>query len=127
MTSRHSSSSILTWFGFLGRSSSFCSVCNSKRIAASEKTERASDAIGLNSSSRDARSTSSGPLDFPIPSSRSLIGVADGEGGPALAQAKHRAPGRGLPGGWWILPAIVLGAAMWTGVALAIGDVAGWL
>lgn len=60
-------------------------------------------------------------------SSRSLIGVANGEGGPALAQAKHRALGRELPGGWWVLPVIVLGAAMWTGVALAICDVAGWL
>lgn len=45
----------------------------------------------------------------------------------ALAQAKHRASRRDLPPGWWILPAIILGAAMWTGVALAIGDVAGWL
>ncbi|ETD85804.1 hypothetical protein ACTTAF_06605 [Rhodobacter capsulatus] len=38
-----------------------------------------------------------------------------------------RASGRNLPPGWWILPAIILGAAMWIGAALAISDVAGWL
>ncbi len=81
---------------------------------------------GTPSNSGDA-SFGHGRTNFSIPSSRSLIGVADGEGGSALAQAKRRAPGRGLPPGWWILPAIILGAAMWTGAALAISDVAGWL
>ena len=41
--------------------------------------------------------------------------------------AAHRASGRDLSPGWWILPAIILGAAMWTGAALAISDAAGWL
>ncbi|WP_444452001.1 hypothetical protein ACTTAI_13165 [Rhodobacter capsulatus] len=79
------------------------------------------DSTSFSVSSAASRSSSSS-----IPSSRSLIGVADGEGGPALAQA-HSVPGRELPNGWWIIPAIVLVAAMWTGVALAISDVAGWL
>lgn len=52
-----------------------------------------------------------------------LVGAKDHD----RAQAKHRASERNLPPGWWILPAIILGAAMWTGAALAISDAAGWL
>lgn len=58
-----------------------------------------------------------------IPLLRPFGCASDGEGGPAPVQAKHRAPGRALPSGWWITVALLLGVAFWVGLGLWLAEV----
>lgn len=96
MISAHSFSSKSTASGFLGRSSSFCNASSSVLIPLQENTDRASDPIGLNSASVEARSTGFSAFDLAIASLPPVVCTSDGRGGPGPAKAKSR-PGRAHP------------------------------
>ncbi len=62
-----------------------------------------------------------------IPLLRPFGCASDGEGGPASAQSKRRAPGRALPPGWWLAPAAALGALLWVLIGMALWQAGHWL
>lgn len=102
MISRHSSSAMSGSFGFFGRPNSFCRVSNSNLMASAEKTESASEAMGLNSDSIDARSTCTSFFGCDMSSPRLFVGTADGKGGAAPVNANTQ-PGQLLREVWQIV------------------------
>lgn len=93
MISRQSSLEMSGIAGSLGRSSKSVKASNSNLMASDEKTESASEAMGLNSESMDARSTCTSCNFFTIPSLHPVVGTSDGRDDTAPVNAVSQ-PGR---------------------------------